>query len=175
MKNPIRATPALPTDSAELAALRQVFEPHFLSTGISPERLAYDPLERLANGQYFYTHAQRAWEAFLLGFGIGRRPASAPFPVDVPSEVRCACVSAFGPHPDCGACGGDGVVPNVAGYCDRAALAVQRATTQGWIQGTEPGLEQLTQTIRIALDTEVAAGGPRPVPVEASPVTEIPS
>ena len=89
MKNPIRATPALPTDSAELAALRQVFEPHFLSTGISPERLAYDPLERLANGQYFYTHAQRAWEAFLLGFGIGRRPASSdPATLATPTTCR---------------------------------------------------------------------------------------
>lgn len=44
---------------------------------------------------------------------------------------------------------------------DRAAICVQRAINCGWITIHGPnGGQQLLATIRLALDTEVQAGGP---------------
>jgi hypothetical protein len=43
---------------------------------------------------------------------------------------------------------------------DRAEIVIQRAVNCGWI--TVQNREQLKATIRIALDTEVRAGGPYP-------------
>ena len=42
--------------------------------------------------------------------------------------------------------------------CDRAELVIGRAVAQGWI--TVHNRAQLKATLRIALDTEVRAGGP---------------
>lgn len=42
--------------------------------------------------------------------------------------------------------------------CDRAEITINRAVNCGWI--TVHNREQLKTTIRIALDTEVEAGGP---------------
>lgn len=47
-----------------------------------------------------------------------------------------------------------------SGTCDRAEIVIQRAVAQGWI--TVHNREQLRATLRIALDTEVRAGGPFP-------------
>lgn len=44
------------------------------------------------------------------------------------------------------------------GTCDRAELVIQRAVSQGWI--TVHNRDDLKATLRIALDTEVRAGGP---------------
>jgi hypothetical protein len=45
--------------------------------------------------------------------------------------------------------------------CDRASLVVKRAENCGWLKFISPhGRDQLLATIRIALDTEVEAGGP---------------
>ena len=75
------------------------------------------------------------------------------------------------PEP-CPICGGSGVhemrvadadkidVPCPVCTCDRAELVIMRALTQGWV--TVHNREMLKATIRIALDTEVRAGGPRP-------------
>ncbi len=44
--------------------------------------------------------------------------------------------------------------------CDRAELVVKRAINCGWIEEYSTDIPQLQGTIRIALDTEVRAGGP---------------
>lgn len=48
--------------------------------------------------------------------------------------------------------------PCPACACDRTELVIGRAVAQGWI--TVHNHEQLKATIRVALDTEVRAGGP---------------
>lgn len=44
------------------------------------------------------------------------------------------------------------------GTCDRAELVIQRAINCGWV--TVHNFDELRANIRIALDTEVRAGGP---------------
>ena len=72
----------------------------------------------------------------------------------------------------CERCGGSGVyemriadadkidVPCPTCTCDRAELVIMRAINQGWIVVNNHAA--LKATIRIALDTEVRAGGPFP-------------
>lgn len=45
---------------------------------------------------------------------------------------------------------------------DRAELVVKRALNCGWVNPETTDIKQLKGTIRIALDTEVRAGGPYP-------------
>lgn len=44
--------------------------------------------------------------------------------------------------------------------CDRAELVVKRAINCGWLHPASTNIQQLQGAIRIALDTEVRAGGP---------------
>ncbi len=44
--------------------------------------------------------------------------------------------------------------------CDRAEVVVKRAIDCGWLEEYSTDIPQLQATIRIALDTEVRAGGP---------------
>jgi hypothetical protein len=50
--------------------------------------------------------------------------------------------------------------------CDRADIAIERALNCNWISFISPTARaSLHATLRIALDMEVEAGGPYPVPV----------